>query len=539
VIQRSMDKKLVLPGIVLLIALSVLVVFHNSVYTFFPGLFILNDVLPLPTENYRHPMQVEYYSRANVGWLYKKSQNKREIDFILKEFSKGKIHDYLAGDDDLARLQPSPSAENNELMIIVRRLSNEGVLLELRSNELLLREDSVFLKRVFPGSPGRHEVTSVTVSEKLRDFLLAKYTELKAESAFEEPVGDKPLTLFSQGSFIMNELLEIAEAYGFDSGILLSLVGSEAELLLYHSRMSTKAELAAKRININERKKVLSEVDMFFPEEMLGYSLGFKYFNASAMSYLVGYRSLVSQTDKMQYSDLLVIDKNFPPLGVKILQSYSTDYDAASGIIPQGIIPTIIDFTLELAGDYLVFQDVDLHWKAQSIETGEMFNSNETGDSAHGVEAVYTSTGQYIYILQYVADNSFLVFNVSGQEFVVKKPYQLKDVEFAAVFNEIGDKVLLELKSDDIAAVKKAFNEGFDSIRPFVFGDEGWSPGLAISINAEDKQWVHIYKLSFGENGQFLISYVAPHDGWFIIDHYLFQSDCLQVIFDSIAEKIQ
>ena len=111
-----------------------------------------------------------------------------------------------------------------------------------------------------------------------------------------------------------------------------------------------------------------------------------------------------------------------------ILQSYAQGYDPSTGRVPQGTIPTIIDFTVDLIDDYIVYQDTDLFWKVKDVRSGEIYTSEESESSLQKVQMYYQEEGQdhlvsgkYIYILKYIGDDSILAFDTTSKKFHLLK----------------------------------------------------------------------------------------------------------------------
>lgn len=222
------------------------------------------------------------------------------------------------------------------------------------------------------------------------------------------------------------EISKLAEKYGLEQGVILSLKDKEAELLLFKYEFETEEDLLAKRIKINEQNQIIYEEDLYLSDELLGYSLSIIYGNSSSMNYLLGYRSREDKDEKKLYSDLLVLDKELAATSINFLQSYSFHYDRDAGMVPQGNIPTIIDHSIDIIGDYIIYQDVDLYWKVQNIKTKVIYTSNENNSNLDEVNPNYMARGSYIHILHYKDDNIFLAFNTVSKEFEILDVTQLR-----------------------------------------------------------------------------------------------------------------
>jgi hypothetical protein len=228
-------------------------------------------------------------------------------------------------------------------------------------------------------------------------------------------------------TFEFARVKDFALRYGYDWGAILASNKQKTELLLYNEKIDTKDDLKAKRIELNHESGAEYAEDTYLPEELQGYSFGFKYGNAIQKKHLLAVRSRVEPQQKKLYSDLLVIDKdNLAQMA--ILQSYAQGYDPSTGRVPQGTIPTIIDFTVDLIDDYIVYQDTDLFWKVQDVRSGEIYTSEESESSLQKVQMYYQEEGQdhlvsgkYIYILKYIGDDSILAFDTTSKKFHLLK----------------------------------------------------------------------------------------------------------------------
>lgn len=220
-------------------------------------------------------------------------------------------------------------------------------------------------------------------------------------------------------SINFTEILGIAEENGYDGGVILNQKDRQAQLLLYNRQVDSTDHLQGKWLRVDENNQILFQQAVYLGEELLGYNVDFIHMNASSMDYLVGYRYRVDEQEKKLHSDLLVINKDVSSLGVIILQSYESEYDSKTGKVPQSIIPTIIEFTIDIIGEYLIYQDVDSLWTAQNILTKQVYKSIEDNGSFEEVQLNYMQQGKYIHILNYIQNNKTLVFDTETLDFVV------------------------------------------------------------------------------------------------------------------------
>ncbi len=198
-----------------------------------------------------------------------------------------------------------------------------------------------------------------------------------------------------------------SDEYGYDFGIILSADSEDTKILLYNID-----ERDALLLTADENHKIISEESIKLNEEFEGYSFSAKYGDFRNQLYILGERYRI-EGDKI-YSSLVCIPKN-DLTELIILNSYVLDRGS------QGTIPTIIDFTVELIDNYIVYEDVDLYWKVQNINTKEVYSSNENESNLKKIEPYFQESifeDPYIYILKYLEDNSVLAFNIETKKFV-------------------------------------------------------------------------------------------------------------------------
>lgn len=210
-----------------------------------------------------------------------------------------------------------------------------------------------------------------------------------------------------------NQLIpDLCARYGYDRGVILQSNTKGTEVLLYNSMIKIEEDLLAKKITLNTENDIVNEDDVYLSSDLKGYSFYFMNGDYSRKNCLLAVRSNTDNSQHKIYSDLMMITKE--QLGnVSILQSYVQDEMA------QGTIPTIIEFSVELIGDYIIYEDTDLYWKVQNVRTKEVYNSPDNNDSFNVIEPYYMASGEYIYILKYVKNNSVLAFDTNSKEFIV------------------------------------------------------------------------------------------------------------------------
>jgi hypothetical protein len=104
-------------------------------------------------------------------------------------------------------------------------------------------------------------------------------------------------------TFEFARVKDFALRYGYDWGAILASNKQKTELLLYNEKIDTKDDLKAKRIELNHESGAEYAEDTYLPEELQGYSFGFKYGNAIQKKHLLAVRSRVEPQQKKLYSD--------------------------------------------------------------------------------------------------------------------------------------------------------------------------------------------------------------------------------------------
>ena len=290
------------------------------------------------------------------------------------------------------------------------------------------KKNQYFKKRIAFNPPHQWYGKS---SSKYSDYtLLIEPDHAAADSAMQigrnkKSAPDQKTILQKTSPLAFDLVKDLTSRKGYDWGAMLESNDQKTVLLLYNENIGTKDDLKAKMIELNHKTGNESAWDVYLPDELHGYSFVFKFGNAVQKKHLLGIRSKIEPFRKKLYSDLLVMDKdNLQQM--KILQSYALNFDSPAGKVPQGVIPTTTDFTLELIDDYIVYQDADLFWKVQDVRSGTIYSSNENETSLNKMQIYYQQvekqdelvSGQYIYILKYISDGSVLAFDAVEKTFL-------------------------------------------------------------------------------------------------------------------------
>jgi hypothetical protein len=210
---------------------------------------------------------------------------------------------------------------------------------------------------------------------------------------------------------------DICREYGYPEGdgVILETGEGETKLLLYHHQIASADQLTASLVTVAGNGAVIWEEKVAWPDELLGHGLSIK---AVGERHLLGYRTRVDDTQKKRYADLFVVETARADLqGIRFLQSFEQNYDPSEGIVAQAEIPAIIDCTVNIVGDYIVYEDVDEYWKVQDMTSGRVFASAENNCRTAEIEPDYQLVDGYIYVLKYKQDGSILAFNLESKSF--------------------------------------------------------------------------------------------------------------------------
>lgn len=211
----------------------------------------------------------------------------------------------------------------------------------------------------------------------------------------------------------------VVDLLGFDDGVVLNYRNNKFEMYLYNSIIETEDDLNIKRVIMNNQNEIIYDYTVKLDKSYIGYQLSFVFTDASNDKYLLGIAS--KREGKKLYSNLFAMKKDDKDFNMKILQSYEYDIDPEKGIEPQNDIPTGIVFTLEIAGDYIMYADVDSVWKVQNIETQEVYSSGIGTEKLEYTDIVATEVNDDIVLLYFNDTNEYLTFNEINKKFSLAK----------------------------------------------------------------------------------------------------------------------
>ncbi len=281
------------------------------------------------------------------------------------------------------------------------------------------------LYRGFGLMNGRFYKTSPQVYANVKKYLFQHYvkeedsqdsgnpphedSQNSGKASDDNPPSQRPWHFF-------NLLQNLRQRYGYDNGVVLYSDLQKAKVLVYNEEILSRDCLLSKIITVNRVDGTELEEGVYLPEDLLGHFAYFKFGDSADKKHLLGVRYKIDPGQKKLFSDLFVMDKDTLQQ-YTVLQSYTLDYDKPLGIIPQGDIPTIIDFSVDVVDDYIVYQDIDENWKVQDISTRKIYAGPQNDLSTAEVLQPYHDAGEYIYILKYMEDNTILAFDKARKEF--------------------------------------------------------------------------------------------------------------------------
>ncbi len=192
--------------------------------------------------------------------------------------------------------------------------------------------------------------------------------------------------------------------------ILRDNLYNSKELLYFNDEINSEEDLIATKVFVDILNNTTKEEKIHLSPELVGYSIWFKIDGDSSNQYLLGNRTNIDYDNEKIYCDIFCIDKDNLSQ-ISILQSYVQDFTA------QGTLPTIIDFSIALVKNHIIYEDVDGYWKVQDVSTKEIYSSYENNDKTTEIEQYYSDTDEYITILKYKEDNSYLIFDKASKKF--------------------------------------------------------------------------------------------------------------------------
>ena len=204
-------------------------------------------------------------------------------------------------------------------------------------------------------------------------------------------------------------LTHLAEVYNYEDAIVFDETSEEVIVLAYNRDFSNGLLI------YTDKDFVVNKVEDFKTNDALtGFDFSFKYGDFSHQAYLLGILSRKTDHDSID-SKIVCIPKN-DLSELYILSEYNMPYQS------QGEIPTIIDFTLTLSGDYIAYSDIDSYLKVQHIKTGTIYSSNENTTQlavAKPIDLIHAPIQKYMPVLEYQDGSGYLYFNRETQTFIM------------------------------------------------------------------------------------------------------------------------
>ncbi|WP_243259369.1 M56 family metallopeptidase [Clostridium sp. 'deep sea'] len=211
------------------------------------------------------------------------------------------------------------------------------------------------------------------------------------------------------------QIQKIGEDYGYENTIFYSEGEEEITLLAYNTEF-TKGLL----IYLTKDLELIYTKEFKTNEALSGFDCLIKYGDFRNQDYLLA--TIFKKNERTTGSTKIIGDSKIVAIpkddlsALYVLGEYVAYYQA------QGEIPTSIDFTLTISGDYIAYCDVDSYFKVQHIKTGDVYVSNENTTrvaQAMPVDLTSLPVQSFMPIVEYQDNSSYLFFNRDTKEFVI------------------------------------------------------------------------------------------------------------------------
>lgn len=250
----------------------------------------------------------------------------------------------------------------------------------------------------------------------------------------EEVINGEDTSVIEESiQYTYRQLKDLAETNNFEKAVVYAEMDDEIVVLVYNSEFTEGALL------YTDQDLKVNRVEAFEPNNSFaGYDFYCKYGDFRNQTYILGVM-IQRNEEGLGESKLVCIPKdNLSELYV--IGEYTMPYQS------QGDIPTIIDFTVTLSGEFVSYCDVDTYFKVQEIKTGEVFTSNENTTrvaEAIPVDLINEPIEQLMPIVDYQDNSEYLYFNRVSKEFILG----IKVADAANVENELDIENLIKRTS--------------------------------------------------------------------------------------------
>jgi len=208
--------------------------------------------------------------------------------------------------------------------------------------------------------------------------------------------------------YTYKQLTDLAEEYDYERAIVFSETSEEVIVLAYNTEFSNGLLIHTDKDLIADKVE-----DFKTNEALVGFNFSFKYGDFRNQEYLLGVLSQEAD-DGSIISKIVSIPKN-DLSNLYILGEYNMPYQS------QGEIPTIIDFTLTISGEYISYFDIDSYLKVQHIKTGALYVSNDNTTriaEAIPMNLIHAPVEKYMPVIEYQDSSGYLYFNRDTKTFI-------------------------------------------------------------------------------------------------------------------------
>lgn len=229
----------------------------------------------------------------------------------------------------------------------------------------------------------------------------------------------------------------IKEKHGYPNGAVYKIDQNSIQIFLCNEIIEDIKDCKALIIDYKSNEVIKG---VYLDTNIIGNKIYISNNNSAEDKYFIATVYNFNEENEIMYSKLAFINKEDQNLQLEVLKEYELNN-------PQGIIPTITEFTLKLADDYLIFQDVDMYWKIVDLKTKEIFASNETVADYSEHTQLNEKLGKYINVLKYKLTGKILTFDTEERVFSIldKKDIGIFNIDIDKVGDEILDFIIIDI----------------------------------------------------------------------------------------------
>ncbi len=270
--------------------------------------------------------------------------------------------------------------------------------------------------------------------------------------------------------------IRYTELYGYEQFVILSSTQESLTVLAYHGndQTLTAATLESAVITIDKTSNDSVKEEIFLNEELTGYFFTPHNLDASYQNYIVGIRYRWINTNPLTIESAIVIIPKSDLSDLSVYESFEQPEQS------QGLIPTSIDMTLNVQGQYLSYGDVDEYYKVYDILNDSLYSVEDqldhlSVDYSNFTHHITGTSNDYRLPIIYLitsANGEDLVFNTAKLEFESlndedNKIAVSKDNHYIAVLSHVDDMQHLKLINREGNTI---FSYGYDEFLTEIIG---------------------------------------------------------------------